>query len=253
MLINYNNLCCFINIKSLSSCQVQWAQELSRYYFQINYCQNKVNRVAYALSCFSQKDDKEKANSQVENTKFFYYLQFLLTNTSLSDLNLFPFSNPSSLLFQYQVFICKTHSLQQPRQFHDVFRLKLANKSLFKAIIGCMRLKLEELQKTDFKAQKLRQKDQKNFQKIDRILHYQDLLFVTKAIQKKLISHYYNDFLNSYFGIEKTCTLLARKYYWPIFRYNIKAYIKGCAMYLALKTMRHKPYSNFQSLQILSQ
>lgn len=35
--IDYNNLCEFININSLNFQQVCWAQELSSYYFQINY------------------------------------------------------------------------------------------------------------------------------------------------------------------------------------------------------------------------
>ena len=37
ILTNQNNLQQFINIKSLSFCQVRWAQELSRYYFRIDY------------------------------------------------------------------------------------------------------------------------------------------------------------------------------------------------------------------------
>ena len=42
-----------MNTKSLSSRQVRWAQELSKYYFQINYYQNKANKAANALSRFS--------------------------------------------------------------------------------------------------------------------------------------------------------------------------------------------------------
>ena len=37
VLTDHNNLQHFMNIKSLSFCQVRWAQELSHYYFQINY------------------------------------------------------------------------------------------------------------------------------------------------------------------------------------------------------------------------
>ena len=55
ILIDLNNLYCFIDIKSLSSKQVCWAQKLSSYYFQIDYYQNKVNIVVDALSCFSQR------------------------------------------------------------------------------------------------------------------------------------------------------------------------------------------------------
>ena len=38
VLTNHNNLRRFMNIKSLSSRQVCWAKELSRYHFRIDYC-----------------------------------------------------------------------------------------------------------------------------------------------------------------------------------------------------------------------
>ena len=38
VLTNYNNLRRFMNTKSLSSRQVRWAQELSRYHLRIDYC-----------------------------------------------------------------------------------------------------------------------------------------------------------------------------------------------------------------------
>ena len=60
VLIDYNNLRRFMDIKNLSSCQVKWAQELSRYHFQINYCQSKANRAADALFRFPQKSFNEK-------------------------------------------------------------------------------------------------------------------------------------------------------------------------------------------------
>ncbi len=50
VLIDYNNLQRFLNTKNLSSRQVRWAQELSRYYFRIDYRQGKANRAADALS-----------------------------------------------------------------------------------------------------------------------------------------------------------------------------------------------------------
>ena len=36
VLTDHNNLCCFMDTKSLSSRQVRWAQKLSRYHFRIN-------------------------------------------------------------------------------------------------------------------------------------------------------------------------------------------------------------------------
>ena len=55
VLTNHNNLRRFMNTKSLSSRQVRWAQELSRYHFQIDYCQGKANGAADALSRFPQQ------------------------------------------------------------------------------------------------------------------------------------------------------------------------------------------------------
>ena len=50
VLTDHNNLRWFIDTKNLSSRQVRWAQKLSCYHFQINYCQGKANRTADALS-----------------------------------------------------------------------------------------------------------------------------------------------------------------------------------------------------------
>ena len=47
---DYNNLRRFMQTKSLSSRQVRWAQKLSCYHFQIDYCQGKANKAANVLS-----------------------------------------------------------------------------------------------------------------------------------------------------------------------------------------------------------
>ena len=49
ILINHNNLRWFMNTKSLSFRQVYWVQKLFYYYFQIDYCQGKVNGAANTL------------------------------------------------------------------------------------------------------------------------------------------------------------------------------------------------------------
>ena len=60
VLTDHNNLRRFMDTKSLSSRQVRWAQELSRYHFQIDYRQGKANAAADALSRFSQRSQDEK-------------------------------------------------------------------------------------------------------------------------------------------------------------------------------------------------
>ncbi len=82
------------------------------------------------------------------------------------------------------------------------------------------------------------------------MLHYQGLLYVTKAIYSELISRHHDNPLAGHFGIEKTCELIARKYYWPMLRRDVEAYVKECNVCLASKAVRHKPYGDLQSLSV---
>ena len=52
MLTDHNNLRRFMDTKSLSSRQIQWAQKLSWYHFRIDYRQGKANAAADTLSRF---------------------------------------------------------------------------------------------------------------------------------------------------------------------------------------------------------
>ena len=145
VLTDYKILCRFMKTKSLNSHQVWWAQELSRYHLRINYCQNKANGAANALSWFFERSDNEEEKLWAENSQIFHQLQSLLINASrsgfsLSGLNTVTSSNLSPL---YQVFIYGTHGLLQLRQFWNTFRLELANKSPYKVSIDNMRLRLQ--------------------------------------------------------------------------------------------------------------
>ena len=107
VLTDYNNLCCFIDTKSLSSRQVRWAQELFRYHFQIDYCQGKANVAADALSRFPQRSQDEKNELWAKNGQILHHLQNSLTNASLAELS---FSS-SLISYLHQVFIYRTYVL----------------------------------------------------------------------------------------------------------------------------------------------
>ena len=111
-----------------------------------------------------------------------------------------------------------------------------------------MRLRLQELQETDSKAQELRTKN--GYQDIDKVLHHPGLIFVPKAIWMEFISRNHDDPLARHFGIEKIRELLARKYYWPTLRHDVEAYVKGCDVCLTSKAVTNKPYSDLQSLPV---
>ena len=76
-----------------------------------------------------------------------------------------------------------------------------------------MRLKLQELQETNLEAQEMRQQKADGYEEIEEIIYHQGLPFVPEAIRTELISRHHDDPLAGHFGIEKTCQLLAKKYY----------------------------------------
>lgn len=80
------------------------------------------------------------------------------------------------------------------------------------------------------------------------ILHYQGLLYVLDIIQSKLVSYYYYDSLANQFRIKTTQKLVAKKYFWCIFRLNIETYVKDCNIGLTSKLRHHKLYGDLQSL-----
>ena len=131
-----NNLCRFMDTKSLSSRQVRWAQELSWYHFRIDYRQRKANEAANALSQYPQWSLKEKDTLRSENVKILDRLQ--------SSLAKVPRLLTSQLSLFHQILICGTTVLPQLRYFWNTFRTKMARKSLY-ANVGGMRLRLSEL------------------------------------------------------------------------------------------------------------
>ena len=174
-----------MDTKSLSSRQVRWAQELSRYHFRIDYRQGKANAAADALSRFPQRSLEEEEKLRAENTQILHCLQSSLTSASLAGLSL----SESSATPLHQVLICGTHVLPQLRQFWNTLRTELADEGPYKASIGSMRLRLQELQETDSEAQKIRAEGLKEgWEEADGVLHHQSLPFVPEVIQIELIN-----------------------------------------------------------------
>ncbi len=64
-----------MDTKSLSSRQVRWAQELSRYHFRIDYQQDKANGATNALSRYPQRSAEEEETLRAENKKIPHRLQ----------------------------------------------------------------------------------------------------------------------------------------------------------------------------------
>lgn len=85
---------------------------------------------------------------------------------------------------------------------------------------------------------------------MENILYYQNLSYISEIIYSKIISYQHDNLLTSYLGIGKTKELIGRKYFWPTFCQDIKAYVKGCNVCLTLKVVRHKSYKDLQLLPV---
>ena len=108
-----------------------------------------------------------------------------------------------------------------------------------------MKIRFLKLQDNDNKAKKLRlERLPEGWNNIKEVLHHQNLPYIPKVIRLELINWHYENLLIGYFNIRKTLKLIARKYYWLTLQKDIEAYVKGCNIYLALKTVCHKLYGD---------
>lgn len=114
-----------------------------------------------------------------------------------------------------------------------------------------MRLQVFKLQAEDKKARNIRSQSLKNSQEeIEEVLNWKIFSYLPEIIRTKIINRHHNDPLESYFGINKTRELIVCKQFFSSFQSNIEAYIKGCDVYLAFKTVRHRPYEDLHQFLI---
>ena len=90
----------------------------------------------------------------------------------------------------------------------------------------------------------------KGWEDFERVLQYQELLYVPEIIRFEVISCHHNDPLAEHFGIDKTRELIGRKYYRLSLRRDVESYVQGCDVCLTSKAICYKPYRDLQSLPI---
>ncbi len=250
VLTYHNNLRWFIDTKILSSRQVRWAKELSRYHFWIDYRQGKANAAADAFFRFPQRIQAEEETLRTENFQFLHRLQASLTNASLAGLSLTGHTAGTNFSLLHQVLICRTYILPWLCQFWKRLRGELASEGSYKASGGGMRFRLPELQGEDQLAGRIREQGLNDGweEDTDGVLHHEGQQYVSEVIRTELISRHHDDPLVGHFGIDNTRELIAQKYYWSSLRTDVEAYIKACDVCLASKVVRHNPYGDLQSL-----
>ena len=134
-----------------------------------------------------------------------------------------------------------------------MLQAELNNKGPYTVSISAMHLRLQELQETKSGAHEIRTTQlQIGWKKVNGIFYYQALLYISEIIHFELIVRHYDNLLASHFRVNKTGELISQKYYWLSLRKDIESYMRGYDDYLALKAVRHKSYSSFQFLLVLT-
>ena len=153
----------------------------------------------------------------------------------------------------YQVLVCGTHVLSKLCQFWNFFQINIAWDSPYIANIGGMRLRLSELQENNKETKLLKGSAglSEDWENIEEILQYWELLYFSEIICSEVISCHHDNLLARHFGFDKTRELVGRKYYWSSLRRDVEAYIRGCDICLTSKAVCYKPYGDVQSLLVL--
>ena len=153
VLTDHNNLCRFMDTKSLSSRQVRWAQELSQYHFRIDYCQAYFNRRScwcsvVLLSCPSKCSCKCLALSVSEKNLWGFHVSKPCFHIASKPYSFKPYPVGSLHFFNSDPILpdpCLRNI--RPVLATSVVRrvLKQASWRTYKANIGGIRLRLQGL------------------------------------------------------------------------------------------------------------
>ena len=174
-------------------------------------------------------------------------LQSFLSNVSFSGLSI-----SAELSQLYRLFVYGTYVFLKLCQFWNSLQSDIAWDSPYIANIGGMRLRLFKLQENVKEAKLFRGSVglSEDWEDVEEVLQYRGLPYIPEIICSEVISYHHDDLLIGHFDIDKIKELIGRKYYWPSLKKDVKSYVRGCDVCLALKAVRHKLYGDLQSLPI---
>ena len=70
----------------------------------------------------------------------------------------------------------------------------------------------------------------------EKLLLFQELIYMSSATRKKIIKQYHDDALTEHFKINKTMKLIFRNYYFLQMRQKMKKHIQQCEQYQKSKS-----------------
>jgi hypothetical protein len=84
----------------------------------------------------------------------------------------------------------------------------------------------------------------------DKLLLYNNLVYVPESLRLEIIRSHHDDPLAGHPGIERTHELVSRNYYFPGMRKFIKSYVTSCDLCARAKPSRHMPHGELAPLPV---
>ena len=73
-------------------------------------------------------------------------------------------------------------------------------------------------------------------------LLFNNLIYVPEPIRVRILELHHDSITAGHFGVNKTCELISRNFWWPKLSSDVKQFIKSCDICCQSKVPRHKPY-----------
>ena len=83
-----------------------------------------------------------------------------------------------------------------------------------------------------------------------KLLLFQELIYMSSAIRKKMIEWHHDNTLTKHFEIDKIMKLIFRNYYFLQMRQKVKKHIQQCEQCQKNKLKQYKSYEKLQSLKV---
>ena len=101
-------------------------------------------------------------------------------------------------------------------------------------------------------SRRLRKQFQKWIINDEDLVKYNKCLYIfdDAIVKEELIKKYYDDSLSEHFKIQKTLSLIQRKYFWLICAKQMKTYVQRCNSCQRIKVSHYKFYKELSSLSV---
>lgn len=218
---DHQNLAYFTTAKVLNRRQARWAQQLSTYWFIINYRPGRQNEKADILSRLDQYRPKKGGAEDQPITSV------------LQDKHFSHSTGPTFIASASVILTSERLCSVSTPKWHPEFieRVKTSAKK--------DPMYMEQMTNPG-----------KNIDIREELVYRKDRLWVPSEIQQDVMKSEHDTLVAGHMGVDKTLELITRNFWWPDIETSVRQFVSGCRECQQNKVLRHAPYGPLQSMEI---